>query len=204
MASEADVDRQHRRPAACTSPRPCSPARRWPSGARGRGPGYGGRSTRARSGADGPPDRSVRRARAAAVGALRHAARPGRGAGGQGPRAVHKPEIPRASLSAASRRSTRPFTKRSPTHLTSWSCAAGPIREQWEARGPGLLAELGPADRSGDLLPSSGRRDSGAPSAGRRWRGASHCTTRVRLEAVLANPFGELPEVARLAGSWRN
>lgn len=71
-----------------------------------------------------------------------------------------------------------------------------PIREQWEARGPGLLSRLG------KILPWLEIHDKievrlEVPQAGSNNRVAS--ATVVHFEAVLANPIPVLPEVARLA-----
>ncbi|MEN1681226.1 MAG: hypothetical protein AAGJ46_16685 [Planctomycetota bacterium] len=76
------------------------------------------------------------------------------------------------------------------------SLRTGPLREQWEARGPGLMKQLGrltePASGAGpvSVLPV-------LPVCG----GHGLCLTdsrAVTIEAVLANPHAELPEVARL------
>jgi len=72
-----------------------------------------------------------------------------------------------------------------------------PLREQWEARGPGLLTQIGwltdPA-----LLPESCPVLLVHPTLG--GGGAAHLSyNSVRIEAVLANPIPELPEVVRLA-----
>lgn len=73
----------------------------------------------------------------------------------------------------------------------------GPLREQWEARGPGMLAEamrltdpsLAPAEIEVVLV---------APyTGGFGWAHAAQ--NRVTLEAVLVNPRPELPETVRLA-----
>lgn len=72
----------------------------------------------------------------------------------------------------------------------------GPLREQWEARGPGLLKQLGlltePVGAASPItvLPV-------LPVCG----GHGLCladSREVTIEAVLANPHAELPEVARL------
>jgi hypothetical protein len=72
-----------------------------------------------------------------------------------------------------------------------------PLREQWEARGPGLLFHLGQftdetllVEKCDVLLVH--------PALG--GGGEAHLTNNsVRIEAVLANPIAELPEVVRLA-----
>jgi hypothetical protein len=72
-----------------------------------------------------------------------------------------------------------------------------PLREQWEARGPGLLREIGRlTDES--LLPEQCEVLLVHPALG--GGGAAHLAyNSVRLEGVLANPLSELPEVVRLA-----
>jgi hypothetical protein len=72
-----------------------------------------------------------------------------------------------------------------------------PIREQWEARGPGMLIEI--ARLTEPLaIPSAAEIVLVAPyagGAGSAYAGAN----RVVLEAVLFNPLPELPEAVRLA-----
>jgi hypothetical protein len=71
-----------------------------------------------------------------------------------------------------------------------------PLREQWEARGPGLIARLrsivGPESivESADAILVQPVMGGG---------GVAHVPyNRVSFEAVLANPVGDLPEVVRL------
>ena len=73
----------------------------------------------------------------------------------------------------------------------------GPLREQWEARGPGLLARMARligkefiAAEAEVLLVHPVHGGGGAVHAG---------YNSVSFEAVLANPFPDLPEVVRLA-----
>jgi hypothetical protein len=72
-----------------------------------------------------------------------------------------------------------------------------PIREQWEARGPGMLIEI--ARLTEPLaIPSAAEIVLVAPyvgGAGSAYAGVN----RVVLEAVLFNPLPELPEAVRLA-----
>ena len=73
----------------------------------------------------------------------------------------------------------------------------GPLVEQWTARGPGLLKAM--ARRSDPMLfVESARVSLVLPAAGGHGL-ADPPTNSVRLEAVLANPHSELPEVVRLA-----
>jgi hypothetical protein len=72
-----------------------------------------------------------------------------------------------------------------------------PLREQWEARGPGLLQQLGCltdpqliSEQCTVLLLHPARGGGGE---------AHLAYNSVRIEAVLANPHAELPEVVRLA-----
>jgi hypothetical protein len=72
-----------------------------------------------------------------------------------------------------------------------------PLREQWEARGPGILRCIADLTESGllveacEVLPVFPVLGGG---------GTAHLAyNSVRIEAVLANPIAELPEVVRLA-----
>lgn len=72
-----------------------------------------------------------------------------------------------------------------------------PLREQWEARGPGLLQQVG-ALTDPALIVESCPVLLVHPALG--GGGAAHLAyNSVRIEAVLANPVAELPEVVRLA-----
>jgi len=71
-----------------------------------------------------------------------------------------------------------------------------PLAEQWEARGPGLLAQIGRStDRS--LIPAEVDVALVYPVCG-GGGAASMSYNLVRIEAVLANPCAEVPEVVRL------
>jgi len=72
-----------------------------------------------------------------------------------------------------------------------------PIREQWEARGPGMLIEI--ARLTEPLaVPSAAEIVLVAPYTG--GAGSAYASVnRVVLEAVLFNPLPELPEAVRLA-----
>jgi hypothetical protein len=73
---------------------------------------------------------------------------------------------------------------------------SAPLREQWEARGGGLLATLGRLTAPG-LVPEASDIVLVHPVLG--GGGAAHWLyNSVRFEAVLANPLAELPEVLRL------
>ena len=89
------------------------------------------------------------------------------------------------------------FQAAQPNALTELELRSGPIRQQWEARGPGLLAELTRLTQD-ELLPPVVDVILVHPVLG--GGGVAHpMYNSVRLEAVLANSYGELPEVARLA-----
>jgi hypothetical protein len=71
-----------------------------------------------------------------------------------------------------------------------------PLAEQWEARGPGLLAQIGRStDRS--LIPAEVDVVLVYPACG-GGGAASLSYNLVRIEAVLANPCAAVPEVVRL------
>jgi hypothetical protein len=77
------------------------------------------------------------------------------------------------------------------------SARVRPIREQWDARGPGMLFEIA---RLTDplVVPHAAEVALVSPVVG--GYGAAHPTqNRVTLEAVLFNPLPQLPEVVRLA-----
>jgi hypothetical protein len=72
-----------------------------------------------------------------------------------------------------------------------------PIREQWEARGPGMLIEIARLTDAG-IIPTAAEIVLVAPYVG--GHGVAHpAYNRVILEAVLANPLPELPETVRIA-----
>ena len=72
-----------------------------------------------------------------------------------------------------------------------------PLREQWEARGPGMLTALARLTDE-QLLPPQATVVLVHPAFG--GGGEAHLPYNlVRLEAVLANPHADLPEVVRLA-----
>jgi hypothetical protein len=72
-----------------------------------------------------------------------------------------------------------------------------PLREQWEARGPGLIWNIANLTEAG-LVPEQADVLLVRPAFG--GAGAAHLQANsLRVEAVLANPHAELPEVVRLA-----
>jgi hypothetical protein len=73
----------------------------------------------------------------------------------------------------------------------------GPIREQWEARGPGMLREVARLTDEA-VVPEAAEIVLVAPYAG--GHGLAHAAhNRVTFEAMLVNPMAELPEAVRLA-----
>ena len=72
-----------------------------------------------------------------------------------------------------------------------------PLRELWEARGPGLLREVARLVGDESFLVSSAEIVLVAPLAGGHGR-ASRSGNRVTFEAVLVDPYPELPETIRL------
>lgn len=71
-----------------------------------------------------------------------------------------------------------------------------PLREQWEARGPGLLRAV--AMLGGEqLLAPAAEIVLVSPAVGGHGRAELH-SNRVTFEAVLTNPHPELPEILRL------
>jgi hypothetical protein len=71
-----------------------------------------------------------------------------------------------------------------------------PLREQWEARGPGLLKQIGWLTDEA-LIVQQSEVLLVHPALG--GDGEAHLAyNNVRIEAVLANPIAELPEVVRL------
>ncbi|MCU0877277.1 MAG: hypothetical protein MUF06_05780 [Pirellulaceae bacterium] len=72
-----------------------------------------------------------------------------------------------------------------------------PLREQWEARGPGILTHVAQLTEAG-LYPEQAEVLLVHPALG--GGGAAHLPyNSVRIEAVLANPHADLPEAVRLA-----
>jgi len=94
-----------------------------------------------------------------------------------------------ASLEAA-------FTRAKPDAIDELELRSGPLIEQWEARGPGLLAALGRLTQN-ELLVE--RADVVLVHPVRGGAGSAHLAYNVAcIEAVLVNPAADLPEVVRL------
>lgn len=88
------------------------------------------------------------------------------------------------------------FTAAVPGAVDELSLRGGPLREQWEARGPGLLAAIG-RQTEPSLLAEGAEVVLVYPALG--GAGAAHLAyNKATLEAVLTNPFGDLPETVRL------
>ncbi|HEX6963796.1 MAG TPA: hypothetical protein VF175_18155 [Lacipirellula sp.] len=95
-----------------------------------------------------------------------------------------------ADLEAAVRRTQPQLAEELPARIR-------PIREQWEARAPGMLIEIA---RLTDpmIVPQAAEIVLVSPYVG--GHGLAHAAqNRVTLEAVLFNPLPKLPEVVRLA-----
>jgi hypothetical protein len=89
------------------------------------------------------------------------------------------------------------FRRSLPDVVDQLALRGEPLRRQWEARGPGLLLHFG---RLTDelLVPKEAQVALVFPALG--GDGVAHLPfNSVRIEAVLANPHPELPEVVRLA-----
>jgi len=89
------------------------------------------------------------------------------------------------------------FQQVNPRALEELELRAEPLRGQWEARGPGLMAGVGRLTEP-EVVPQRADVILVQPVLG--GGGAAHLLyNSVRMEAVLANPIAELPEVVRLA-----
>jgi hypothetical protein len=83
-----------------------------------------------------------------------------------------------------------------PELLDELQLRSGPLREQWEARGPGLLTLIGQKTDE-QLIPASAQVVLVSPVLG--GGGKAHLPyNSASLEAVLINPHPQLPEVLRL------
>lgn len=88
------------------------------------------------------------------------------------------------------------FRRAFPKLTEDLALRAGPLREQWEARGPGLLASVYRLTEERLAVPNADVIFVQPVLGG---GGAAHLLyNSVRIEAVLANPVPELPEVVRL------
>jgi hypothetical protein len=88
------------------------------------------------------------------------------------------------------------FTTHAPGLIDELFRRSGPLREQWEARGPGLLAAVRRQCEPG-ILPEGADIILVRPAIG--GGGTAHLPyNSVTFEAVLANPLPALPEVVRL------
>lgn len=89
------------------------------------------------------------------------------------------------------------FSDAVPSVLDQLELRSAPLREQWEARGPGMLAQIVRLTAAG-LMVEQADAVLVHPMLG--GAGAAHLPyNSVRLEAVLVNPSPELPEIVRLA-----
>jgi hypothetical protein len=92
----------------------------------------------------------------------------------------------------------REYVAANPGILDELRLRTGPLRELWEARGPGLLAGVGRrTDKS--LIVEFATVALVPPLTGVGGGSAFAATNVVEFEAVLANPIDALPETVRLA-----
>ena len=85
----------------------------------------------------------------------------------------------------------------SPEIVEELALRGGPIREQWEARGPGMLVNLARLTDPAVVPEAAEIVLAGPYAGGHGWAHAAQ--NRVTLEAVLVNPHSELPEAVRVA-----
>jgi hypothetical protein len=89
------------------------------------------------------------------------------------------------------------FRRTLPDVVDQLALRGDPLRQQWEARGPGMLLHFGRLTEE-SLVPKEAQVALVYPVLG--GDGVAHLHfNSVRIEAVLANPLAELPEVVRLA-----
>ena len=101
-----------------------------------------------------------------------------------------------AQLSAAIAQVTAATRTAFPSFDEQIALRARPLIEQWEARGPGLLWQIGSRTDEKLLAPAADVILVQPIFGG---AGEAHLSNNaVRIEAVLANPHAELPEVVRL------
>lgn len=94
----------------------------------------------------------------------------------------------------------RAFLEHAPGLVEELELRTGPIREQWEARGPGLIATLRRLTEP-DVAPERSEIVLVRPVTGGGGE-AFPPYNSLLLEAVLANSLAELPEVVRLGWLW--
>jgi hypothetical protein len=110
---------------------------------------------------------------------------------------VARMETAVATLSAAVAGVETAFRAALPTWDEELALRCRPLMEQWEARGPGMLRQIAMTTEE-SLIPP--RCDVALVYPVLGGGGESHLAYNlVRIEAVLANPIAELPEVVRLA-----
>ena len=105
-------------------------------------------------------------------------------------------ELPAARLAGWFSQLESAFLGAVPGVVDELELRSGPLCEQWEARGPGLLAAIGRLTEPA-LLAESAEVVLVYPALG--GAAAAHLPyNKVIIEALLTNPHGELPEVVRL------
>jgi hypothetical protein len=94
----------------------------------------------------------------------------------------------------------RAFQQHAPGLIEELELRTGPLREQWEARGPGLLAMVRRLTEE-DVAPTTADVILVRPIAGGGGQAFPPYNALV-VEGVLTNSVAELPEVARLGWLW--
>lgn len=88
------------------------------------------------------------------------------------------------------------FATAVPRVVDELTLRSGPLRDQWEARGPGLLAAIARKTEP-EILPASAEVVLVYPALG--GAGAAHLPyNKATVEAMLTNPLSDLPETVRL------
>jgi hypothetical protein len=92
------------------------------------------------------------------------------------------------------------FLRAVPDAVDELALRAAPLQEQWDARGPGLLAGVRRLTEP-EVVPEAGDVVVVHPAQGGGGRAYLLYNT-VTIEGVLANPWPDLPEVLRLGWLW--
>lgn len=101
------------------------------------------------------------------------------------------------AVAEAIRRLETPYRHELPGLVDELELRTRPLRDQWDARAPGMLHQLAQLTDQVLIVPTA-EAILVQPAAG--GGGAAHLAyNSIRIEAVLANPHDHLPEVVRLA-----
>lgn len=107
-------------------------------------------------------------------------------------------EAPLSRLTACAAQLEGALLRDRPELVDELAVRGRPLREQWEARGPGLLRQAARLVGDEDFLVSDAEVVLVAPLVG--GHGSAHLkSNRIAFEAVLTNPHEDLPETLRLA-----